>query len=533
MTTIVNYATGRTLRVVLALTCLLILVSGRGSGVPGILQAQANPVVAENLLPGDPDWDVPGQGAGSESIQGFASDMSVNLGETIQFKIDTSSSNYRIDIYRLGYYNGAGARKVATIANADIIKINQPNCATDTTTGLVDCGNWGTTASWTVPASMVSGVYIAKPTRTTTTGTPATSSSSSATTRAGRHPVADLGHDVAGLQPVRRQQPVLRRAESAMPARPTRCPGRAAKVSYNRPFDTRAHEPAELPVQRRIPDDALPRSERLQRQVLVGRRHRSLRRERDDGPDQRARSRRFSSRSATTSTGRAGSAPTSRTRATPASTSRSSAATRCTGRRGGNRAIDGSRHAHRTLVCYKETLAGVEARSAAGRLRPAPGATRASPRHRRRPPGERADRHDLDRQLLARSAITVPSSMAGLRFWRNTRVAALLAGETATLAPGTLGYEWGEELDNGFQPAGLVRMSSTTVANQEKIIDFGAHVGTGTATHTLTLYRHNERRARLRRQHRAVGVGPRRRSRRRTRGSPAPHVRTRRCSRRP
>ena len=50
-------------------------------------------------------------------------------------------------------------------------------------------------------------------------------------------------------------------------------------------------------------------------------------------------------------------------------------------------------------------------------------------------------------------------------------------------------------------------MSSTTLNDQEKIIDFGSHVGLGTATHTLTIYRHNSGATRVWRQHRAVGVG--------------------------
>ena len=40
------------------------------------------------------------------------------------FKINTNSSNYRIDIYRLGYYGGMGARKVATIQHTGVQ--NQP-----------------------------------------------------------------------------------------------------------------------------------------------------------------------------------------------------------------------------------------------------------------------------------------------------------------------------------------------------------------------------------------------------------------------
>ena len=36
--------------------------------------------------------------------------MSVNKGGTIRFKVKTTASTYHIDIYRLGYYQGNGAR---------------------------------------------------------------------------------------------------------------------------------------------------------------------------------------------------------------------------------------------------------------------------------------------------------------------------------------------------------------------------------------------------------------------------------------
>jgi hypothetical protein len=60
------------------------------------------------------------------------------------------------------------------------------------------------------------------------------------------------------------------------------------------------------------------------------------------------------------------------------------------------------------------------------------------------------------------------------------------------LADSTLGYEWDEDLDNGFRPAGLVRLSDTTVDGVEKLQDNGSTYAGGTATHHLTLYRdHN------------------------------------------
>ena len=72
-----------------------------------------NPIACENSKPGNPasEWDV--SGGGSSNIEGFATDISVDQGQTVQFKVDTSSSNYRIDIYRVGYY---GALSVGTTA---------------------------------------------------------------------------------------------------------------------------------------------------------------------------------------------------------------------------------------------------------------------------------------------------------------------------------------------------------------------------------------------------------------------------------
>src|SRR5262245_41206682 len=77
-------------------------------------QLMVNEIVLENQLPGNPasEWDV--VGGGSNNIEGFATDISVDQGQTVQFKINTDATDYRLDIYRMGYYGGMGARKVAT-----------------------------------------------------------------------------------------------------------------------------------------------------------------------------------------------------------------------------------------------------------------------------------------------------------------------------------------------------------------------------------------------------------------------------------
>jgi hypothetical protein len=72
------------------------------------------------------------------------------------------STNYHIDILRLGYHGGDGARKVASnIQPAVSLPQTEPVCQTFSATGLIECGNGSVSASWTVPANAVSGVYIA------------------------------------------------------------------------------------------------------------------------------------------------------------------------------------------------------------------------------------------------------------------------------------------------------------------------------------------------------------------------------------
>ena len=50
-----------------------------------------------------------------------------------------------------------------------------------------------------------------------------------------------------------------------------------------------------------------------------------------------------------------------------------------------------------------------------------------------------------------------------------------------TSGPNIVGYEWDSDLDNGFRPAGLIDLSSSTVFVPEMILDaFGISFGEGT-----------------------------------------------------
>lgn len=147
---------------------LLVLATALFLHKPSFAQSCANPIACENQIPGDGGWDV--SGSGDPSIQGFATDISVNVGQTVNFKIKTNAVAYRVDIYRMGYYGGLGARHVATLTPSANLPQTQPPCLTDASTFLVDCGNWAISASWQVPNNAVSGIYFAVPVRQDTGG---------------------------------------------------------------------------------------------------------------------------------------------------------------------------------------------------------------------------------------------------------------------------------------------------------------------------------------------------------------------------
>lgn len=136
-----------------------------------------NAIVTENAKAGAPasQWDIVNNGNGTfgdKSIQGFATDISVNKGQTINFKITITTGTdfkYGIKIYRVGYYQGNGARLIADLGTA-FTGMKQNACSFNSTTGLTDCGNWTVSASWAVPSTAVSGIYLAKLTRSAAGG---------------------------------------------------------------------------------------------------------------------------------------------------------------------------------------------------------------------------------------------------------------------------------------------------------------------------------------------------------------------------
>jgi hypothetical protein len=463
-------ATSSTAATPTVMTTTEMLLGADGIVTRSPLPGTENAIVLENRKPGNPrsEWDLH-DGIGSTSIEGFATAISIQRGGRVDFKVDTAAGDYRIDIYRLGWYGGLGARKVASIDHGGPGTV-QPVPLTDPTTRLIDAGNWSVTDSWTIPSDAVSGIYLAKLVR------------EDGTFGENHIPFVVRSDD-------RASDILFQTSDTTWVAYnpwgginlyqgPE---GRAYAVSYNRPFTTRLNElqsgpqdwifgaeyPALLWLERNGydvsyisgVDAARDGAGLLDHKVFLsvghdeywaGEQRANVEAAREAGVNLQFWS--------------------------------------------GNEvywkirwetAISADGTPYRTLVCYKETKAGANIDPSSewtGTWRdPRFGGT-GLPENALTGSLFQVDSYRLD-------TISVPFDMTRLRFWRDTRIADTAPGGTGVLNGTYLGYEWNIAPDNGFSPEGLIRLSSSTHLVDSLLLDYGTTVGSGTATHNLTLYR--------------------------------------------
>lgn len=451
-------------------------------GTPAAVTA-INPIVLENQLQGNPESEWGIDGSGSTNIEGFATDISVDNGNTINFKINTNSTNYRIDIYRLGYYGGMGARKVDTLQRTGLQ--TQPTALRNAATGTVDAGNWSVSASWAVPNDAVSGVYVAKLVRQDGTF--------------GENHIPFIVRDDSSRSDI-----VFQTADQTWQAyngwgganfyggngpATGQGAGRAYAVSYNRPIATRggvgtfagpqdylfgAEYAGIYWLEQNGYDVSYMAGVDADRYGNLLLNHKMYL---DVGHDEYWSGQQRANVEAARDAGVnlqfwSGNEVYWRTRW---GNSYSSDAT-----------------PYRTLISYKETWAPGSS------IDPSNEWTGTFRDSRQSPPaiGGGSPENSLTGQLFKvddvgtnLGSITIPYDDANLRVWRNTSVANLQPGQTATLTKNYLGYEWDEAVDNGFDPAGLVKLSSTTLPVGTYLLDYGNTTGSGVATHNLTLYR--------------------------------------------
>ena len=397
---------------------------------------------------------------------------------------------------------------------------SQPEGLRDPATHLYDCGNWAVSASWTAPKDAVSGIYFARLVRQDPEPEPAAwRADHSLTPPAARpeavaHAYGSLGHGrlrIALREPrashiyfvVRddagRSDILFQTADTTWQAynrygghctygrldpehpRLRGGPPRAYKASYNRPLETRHYRAvnavfnAEYPFVRFLEANGYDASyttgvDSDRRGELIANHRLFLSVGHDEYWSGRQRRNVEAARDAGVHLGFfSGNEVFWKTRFEPS--------------------IDASEEPYRTLVTYKETHANAK-------IDPMPDVWTGTWRDSRpfNPEGPQPE-NALTGTIFTVNAwrndpIIVPAEYARLRFWRNTDVARLEPGERAVLLKGLLGHEWDEDLDNGFRPPGLFRLSETTIDNVPYVQDCGSVFDSGTATHHLTLYRH-------------------------------------------
>jgi hypothetical protein len=90
-------------------------------------------VVAENSLPGDPHWEIRHLGA-ANAIMGYAGAASVLTGQPFLLFVSTTARGFRVSAFRMGWYGGAGARRVWQSGSVRGRRQNGPRLAGATNT---------------------------------------------------------------------------------------------------------------------------------------------------------------------------------------------------------------------------------------------------------------------------------------------------------------------------------------------------------------------------------------------------------------
>lgn len=134
-----------------------------------VVNGTDNQVALENQLAGTDQWRLT-KPINARQIEGFASATSVNRGSTISLYTNTSAATFQLEVFRMGWYQGLGARRV--FGPQQINGTSQSVPSPNGTTGLVD-------AAWTNPYVLdtetdgqpwSTGVYLAKLTSDSSNG---------------------------------------------------------------------------------------------------------------------------------------------------------------------------------------------------------------------------------------------------------------------------------------------------------------------------------------------------------------------------
>ncbi|XZE20955.1 N,N-dimethylformamidase beta subunit family domain-containing protein [Pirellulaceae bacterium SH449] len=134
-------------------------------GEGSLLNSTSSVISNENSLAGDTTWLPSHTRIDPKTkfrcpwVEGYASHASIQPGETLDLMISTEpKAQVLIDVYRMGYYNGSGGRRVAQLGPIPCTQQPTPEAGE---LRLMDC-DWEPSAKLLIGKGWVSGVYVAK-----------------------------------------------------------------------------------------------------------------------------------------------------------------------------------------------------------------------------------------------------------------------------------------------------------------------------------------------------------------------------------
>jgi hypothetical protein len=118
---------------------------------------EARWVIEENDRPGTTAWEIHGSHGG---IDGWASQVYAQQGQRVTLYVSTTGPSFRAEAFRMGYYQGKGARLIWT-SPTETGK-DQPACPVTPGINMVACDNWTPSLTFTVTSAWVQGDYLIK-----------------------------------------------------------------------------------------------------------------------------------------------------------------------------------------------------------------------------------------------------------------------------------------------------------------------------------------------------------------------------------
>jgi hypothetical protein len=124
-----------------------------------------NLIIRENQKPGAGDWQLTrvrldaARGYRTSLIEGYCSHQSVEAGDTLRIMVSTKPARkFKIEIFRTGYYDGAGARLMKTLGPFEGSPQETPPVGPKR---LREC-RWKPSAELKIPSDWLSGVYLGR-----------------------------------------------------------------------------------------------------------------------------------------------------------------------------------------------------------------------------------------------------------------------------------------------------------------------------------------------------------------------------------